>query len=330
MSGISKEERQFNLILTLIAYPHGIKRDDILSIVPGYHELFDRYAENKNAGVLKNFERDKKDIADLGIVIEKVDENEASGDNQNTRYFIRESEFDFPEDIKFSADELQLLKSAAMAWRDGSMNLASRKALTKLRSLGLPTNETYVGVAPSMSNTDITFDVLQSACNERALCTFQYLKPGDSTPRKRMVAPLAMSNIFGHWHVYTYDTHADDFRTFLTERIVSTPQVVAGTAAIPDADYGALLLAELEGRALVNFATLELTPGTDASARLIARYGALDTSNRVLVHFTDVEVLADELCEFGPNVTVLDNDTLVQALKKRFSAILELHGGAHE
>lgn len=327
MSGISKEERQFNLILTLIAYPHGIKRDDILSIVPGYHENFDRFAENKNAGVLKNFERDKKDIAELGIVIEKVDENEASGDNQNTRYFVRESEFDFPSDIKFSADELQILKSAAMAWRDGSMNLASRKAMTKLRSLGLPTDETYVGVAPSMSNTDTTFDALQSASNERSLCTFQYLKPGETTPKKRVVLPLALSNVFGHWHVYTYDTEAGDFRTFLTERIVSTPKVVAGSAVVPDLDYGAVLLAELDARALVNFATLELTPGTDASTRLIARYGALDTSNRVIVHFTDIQVLADELCEFGANVTVLDNEELAQALKQRFSRILELHGG---
>lgn len=330
MSGISKEERQFNLILTLIAYPHGIKRDDILSIVPGYHENFNRYAENKNAGVLKNFERDKKDIADLGIVIEKVDENEASGDNQNTRYFIRESEFDFPDHIKFSSDELQLLRSAAMAWRDGSMNLASRKALTKLRSLGLPTDETYVGVAPSMSNTDTTFDALQIACNERTLCTFQYLKPGSSKPQKRVVMPLALSNIFGHWHVYTYDTQADDFRTFLTERIVSTPQVVAGSAVVPEIDYSAVLMAELDDRARENHATLALTPNSDASTRLIARYGSLDASNSVVVHFTDTEVLADELCEFGSQVQVLDNEALAQALKRRFSQILEMHGGAHE
>jgi proteasome accessory factor B len=330
VSGISKEERQFNLILTLIAYPHGIKRDDILSIVPGYHESFDRYAENKNAGVLKNFERDKRDIAALGIVIEKVDENEASGDNQNTRYFIQESEFDFPEDVKFSSEELQLLKSAAMAWRDGSMNLESRKALIKLRSLGLPTDETYVGVAPSMSQIDTTFDVLQVACNDGSLCTFQYLKPGESTPQKRTVLPLTMSNVFGHWHVYTFDTLAEGFRTFLVERIVSTPVVVAGAASVPEADYGAVLLSELDALSLAHHATLALTPGSDASTRLVARYGALDTNDRLTVHFTDTDVLADELCEFGSNVEVLDNDALAEALRRRFAQIAELHGDPHE
>lgn len=326
MSTIGKEERQFNLILTLIAYPHGIKRDDLLSIVPGYQEDFDRFAEVKNAGVLRNFERDKVDIAALGITIQTTDENESLNDNQNTRYFIRESDYDFPEGVTFSQEEMSLLRSAAQAWRDGSMNLESRKALTKLRSLGFATDDRLVGVAPSMSRTDDAFDALHDAYVKQCKCSFLYLKPGEDKPAKRSVVPVALSDVFGQWHVYSYDLDRKAFRTFLLSRIVTTPVVIKGRLDVPAEDYSAVLAAELRALALNNQARLQLTPNTDAYSRLVARYGAADANDSVSVQFTDLNVFADELCEFGPHVTIHDNDELAEALASRLRLIASNHG----
>lgn len=326
MGAVSKEERQFNLIVTLIAYPHGLKRDDLLSIVPGYSDDFDRFAAEPQFGILKNFERDKADIAKLGIVIHRADENEATGDNQNTRYFIRQSEYQFPESVSFSPQELQLLKNAAEAWRTGSMNLESRKALTKLRSLGYATDDSLIGVAPEITRTNEVFDALEEACRARSHVSFIYAKPGAASAEKRTVVPLALVDVYGQWHMYAFDTVMSGFRTFLLSRIVGIPSTVRGEDLdIPDGDYVQFLRTELSQLTVSNVAVVIASPESDAATRLSARYGSPDSDGHISIAFTDLDVLADDLCEFGSSVAVVAPPELIQARRSRFELIRRQH-----
>ena len=54
----------------------------------------------------------------------------------------------------FSPDETTLLNLAAMVWREGSISGESRRAIIKLRSLGVTTTEPVLSYAPRVRVRD--------------------------------------------------------------------------------------------------------------------------------------------------------------------------------
>ncbi|MCU1636108.1 MAG: transcriptional regulator, partial [Cryobacterium sp.] len=47
----------------------------------------------------------------------------------------------------------------------------------------------------------------------------------------------------------------------------------------------------------------------------------------ISLHFTDLDVLADELASFGPEVLVLSPPELRSAVRHRLRKVTEVHGG---
>ncbi|MFP3416664.1 WYL domain-containing protein, partial [Bacillus sp. SIMBA_074] len=58
------------------------------------------------------------------------------------------------------------------------------------------------------------------ALERHVIVQFPYLKPGESTSRQRTVAPLALVQHQGRWHLQGIDHGAQGSRTFLLSRIV--------------------------------------------------------------------------------------------------------------
>ncbi len=328
MAELSKEERQFSLILTLISHRYGLLIDEILGSVPGYRDKYNPNNKTSLDSLKRQFERDKSDIRDLGIVIETLTLEYAWEDGHETRYRISESDYELPEDVTFSPAEFSLLRLAAEAWRDGSLSMESRHALTKLRSLGIPANDALVGVAPRINTSNDTFDVLEETLQRQGVARFLYLKPGEGAPTERTVAPLALTNRHGIWHMLGHDIDVHDQRTFLLSRMVSTPTKLPNRTFDGGAiDYSDQLENELSALELQNTAVLRVDPSSDAHIRLCAIYGPLNQASELELHFSDVNILADELTEFGDSVRALSPASLVEALQSRFGAIAHNHGG---
>ncbi|HNP16377.1 MAG TPA: WYL domain-containing protein, partial [Terrimesophilobacter sp.] len=133
------EERLFSLVLALLATDQGLTKGQILSTVQGYRQ---RFSPNRdNANLERQFERDKDDIRELGVPIETLEPLGQAGNNQNLRYRIPRGEYELPRDISFTAEETALLGLAAMVWREGSLSDESRRAIIKLKALGMETVE---------------------------------------------------------------------------------------------------------------------------------------------------------------------------------------------
>jgi proteasome accessory factor B len=323
------EERLFSLVLALLATETGLTKNEILSTVQGYRQRFD--AGGDNANLERQFERDKDDIRDLGVPLETVDSPGDAGNNQTLRYRIPRGAYQLPSDVRFTPEEMTLLDLAARVWREGSLSGESRRALLKLRSLGVAADEPTIGYAPRVRLRDAAFEPLDAALEKHLVVRFPYLKPGDQAAREREVIPLALVQYQGRWHL-SAEEYVDGGATagarkmFLLRRIVG-PVTTGGPAPERPGDHTAEAIAGLEDVWRRGVAEVEVTSDTDAATRLTNRRdterlgpGAPGT-HRLRVHFVDMAILADELAGFGPEVLVLDPPELRAAVLERLEVV---------
>ena len=317
---IPVEERLFSLVLALLATESGLTKNEILSTVQGYRQRYKPGGDNAN--LERQFERDKDDIRELGVPLETIDSPGDAGNNQLLRYRIPRGAYELPHDISFSRDETTLLNLAAMVWREGSLSGESRRALLKLRSLGVTADEPVIGYAPRLRLRDAAFEPLSAALEKNLVVRFAYLKPGEDEAREREVVPLALVQYQGRWHL-SAEEGSGDHKTFLLRRIVGP--VIAGKAApVRPGDHAAAALTGLEEVWERSVADVQVTSDSDAATRLANRrgterlprtLGAAD--ERLRLHFVDANILADELAGFGPEVLVLSPPELRAAVIAR-------------
>ncbi len=318
------EERLFSLVLALLATENGLTKNEILSTVQGYRQSFDHSGDNSN--LERKFERDKDDIRELGVPLETVQAPGDPGNNQNLRYRIPRGEYELPIDVSFSPEETTLLNLAAMVWREGSLSAESRRALLKLRSLGVSADEPVLGYAPRVRVRDAAFEPLSSALEKHAWVRFSYLKPGENDARVRIAKPLALIQHQGRWHLYAHDEEGVA-KTFLLRRIVSAIATTGKTFPPPQENESERALRELEAVWNSNTAFVEVAPGTDAETRLAKRRGTVVAQTGELeLHYSDVNIFADELASFGPEVLVVSPPDLRAAVIARLERTAADHG----
>lgn len=321
------EERLFSLVLALLATDSGLTKNEILSTVQGYRQRFTRSGDNAN--LERQFERDKDDIRDLGVPLETIESPAAPGSNHDLRYRIPRGEYELPADVRFSPEETTLLNLAAMVWREGSLSGESRRAILKLRGLGVTTTEPVVGYAPRVRVREATFDPLGTALEKRQVVQFAYLKPGEASARVRTVEPLALVQHQGRWHLYAREPESGTTKTFLLRRIVSAVSPAGRTFPPSPAGQSERALAELEEVWASHTAVVRVEPGTDAATRLGKRKGAVILpSGELRLNYSDVNIFADELAGHGPEATVLSPAELVTAVSTRLRRVAADHAGS--
>ena len=322
-SKIPVEERLFSLVLALLATENGLTKAEILSTVQGYRQRFSTSGDNAN--LERQFERDKDDIRDLGVPLETVGSLTTPGNNQNLRYRIPRGSYELPQDIAFSAEETALLGLAAMVWREGSISDESRRAIMKLKSFGDASDEPVLGYEPRLRIRDAAFEPLRTALERNTVVRFAYLKPGQAEATVRTVEPLALVQHQGRWHLHARETESGATRTFLLRRIVSQIATPGALFAPPLDDVAAAALAELDAVWDAHTATVETVPGSDADTRLRKRRGTVADDGRLTLHYSDLNIIADELTSFGPEVLVVSPPELVTAVLSRLRRLAADH-----
>lgn len=318
------EERLFSLVLALLATDHGLTKNQILSTVHGYSQ---RYSQNgNNANLERQFERDKDDIRELGVPLETIESPDQPGNNQNLRYRIPRGEYELPRDITFSAEETALLGLAAMVWREGSLSGESRRAIMKLKALDVQTIDPVLAYTPRLRVREHSFEPLSAAIDKHQVVQFSYLKPGDSEAMVRTVAPLALIQFQGRWHCTALEPESGQRRTFLLRRIISQVTTTGKTVPASNQDEAELGLRELNTVLSKHRAEIHVEPATDADTRLRKQRGASSTADGGLfLHYVDVDILADELAGYGPEIYVRSPPELVTAVRNRLSVIADAH-----
>ena len=323
---IPVEERLFSLVLALLATDVGLTKSEILSTVQGYRQRYDTAGDN--VALERQFERDKDDIRELGVPLETLDDPAASGNNQLLRYRIPRGSYELPLDISFSPEETALLTLAAMVWREGTLSGESRRALLKLRSLGGAASVPELEYAPRIRSRDAAFEPLRTALDRGVVVRFDYLKPGDAEPRRRELAPFALVQHQGRWVVAAVEPDTGSRKNFLLSRVVGPVQVTTRPFERPADATAESVLAGLEALRRSNTALVRVVEASDAEVRLSKRRGTEARGDDVLaVHYSDRQVLAEELSSFGPEVTVLEPQGLRDLVVARLRRLAADHAG---
>ncbi|MEO7348721.1 MAG: WYL domain-containing protein [Terrimesophilobacter sp.] len=324
---IPVEERLFSLVLALLATDQGLTKHQILSTVQGYAQRY--VAGGDNANLERQFERDKDDIRELGVPLETIESPGQAGNNQNLKYRIPRGLYELPEDIRFTAEESTLLSLAGMVWREGSMSGESRRAIIKLKSMDVKMIEPVLAYAPRIRVRDTSFEPLSAAIDKQQLVRFDYLKPGETDARARTVAPLALIQFQGRWHLTAVERGSGERRTFLLRRIVGQVTATGKSDHEPtsgEADRG---LHELQEVWESHTATVIVEPASDAETRLSKRRGTgLGEGGQLELHFVDLNIFADELAGYGPEVLVTAPPELVMAVRERLIMVASAHFSA--
>jgi proteasome accessory factor B len=213
-----------------------------------------------------------------------------------------------------------------MAWREGSLSAESRRALVKLRALGIAADEPMLGYAPRLRLRDASFEPLTQAIERHQVARFDYLKPGEDRARTREVIPLALVQYEGRWHLAAEELATGENKTFLLRRIVG--KITAGKPA-PErpGDHTANSLAGLDAVWERGIADVEVRAGSDAALRLAHRRGTEEVAPGILrTHYVDLAILADELASFGPEVLVIEPPALRAAVIERLQRTVTDHG----
>lgn len=324
---VPAEERLFSLVLALLQTDAGLTKSDILSTVQGYRQKFTLGGDNAN--LERQFERDKDDLRELGVPLETLESPGEPGNNQLSRYRIPREGYELPDDVRFTAEETALLGLAAMVWREGEFSAESSRALLKLKGLGTEASETVLSYVPRLRARDESFEPLRSAIDRHRRVTFDYIKPGQASPTARTVDPFALFLFQGRWHLYALDPETSTRKTFLLRRIVSKVAATGDEFTAPSGDLAAEGLAELLSLWGDRTATVRVQPGTDADTRLRKRRDTTVSGETFTLHFVDLALLADELCAYGPEVTVLDPPELAARVAHSLSVVAAAHAGVH-
>jgi proteasome accessory factor B len=323
-SQVKKEDRLFSLILALLSSREGLTKNQIMRTVRGYSDI---YTIDANDALDKMFERDKQELRSMGVVIDTIELPEELGQTHNIRYSISHRNFDLPEDFTVSPQELTLLNIAAKAWAEGSLSSDSRHALTKLNSLGLTPDTDLVGVAPRISTRDPAFEKITEALEHSQIVTFSYLKPGDEHSRERTVAPLAVLQWNGYWHMLAFDLDVEAERTFLLSRMVTIPQKIPQKSHdYPEANYAQRLLDELVALQDKASAVVSVSPETDAWIRLKDKATSI-SGEEMTFTFTDLYLFAQEIIPFGEQIKVVSPPELRDIMIENFRRMSSPVGG---
>lgn len=309
---IRPEDRLFHLILALLATHTGVSKEQILQSVRGYRE--DSESGVSKETLERRFERDKDILRDMGIPLETLVPADDEGNNRNTLYRIPKGKYDHPDDLQLSPQDIRLLNVAAAVWREGSLAQEARVAQMKLASHGLSVDEPLLGALPMITARDPALAALRLALAEKKQVRFSYLKPGERTATTRVVSPLAVVMHEGSWHVLSLEGKNAQQRTFLLRRIVSAVDTLDEPASEAEPATVSAMTDELDQLYGSQVAQVRVTPHSQAATILAHRPGTTIDGDVYSVHYTDVNVLADSLCEHGPEVVALSPPELIDAV----------------
>lgn len=311
MAGQTPAERLFTLTCCLLAAPKlGLSKQDIFNSVAGYNE-----ANNDDARD-KMFERDKVDLRNAGVQLEVIQIDEFAPE-LGSRYVISKGSFDWPAEFKLTSEQLGLAELAARAWNNQQFASPARMALARLKSRGLVEASRELSfLSPRLLARHAAFQPLAQAISEQQTVIFEYRAP-DANAEVREVNPLKLRLIEGEWVLLAQ--RQAELRNYLLRRITSRVRLTgASFNAVPDD------LIDAAEQDLVSF-----TQGNRAEIEVIEdseawwHFGAQST--KVSINFMDESLLAEDLLEYGSEITVISP----ASLSARVRSGLERAAGVH-
>lgn len=323
--GSDPSERLLNLTLALISTSIGLTKAELFSAIRDYrNDLTDGVSiESLN----RKFERDKKDLLKSGIQLKTRILDSDMDDNQETRYIIDPSGFQWPAGVKLNAKQLQLLQLASSVWRQASLSSDATRGLDRLRALGTATpSSDIIAFAPRIKTHSKAFVPLTNAVTEHRQVTFDYRRPDQSQSETRTVQPWRISHIENQWLVQGFDVTRGELRNFLLKRIVSEVNISDTVFEAPSQQQVDDHQAELDAHIAKNVAKLLVAKGSSAWFHFDMSAESESEQQVLEINYMDLALLADELRDYFGDFEVLEPQQLREAIRLGYERVVATHG----
>jgi len=239
LDAVPKFERLMNLVAFLLASGEPVPFSTIRKEVVGYNDLA------REDAVEKRFDRDKKELREIGIPVEYVANDERGQDG----YFISRDAY-FHHELSLTPDEaalLVLLGNAARGSND-AIHANLRSALLKM-AIDSPLQEE---VAEAISRRQVhafargkrdraaldNLDRLVRAVAVRKRVAFRYKAVSSTRAAERTVEPYGLGYREGEWYLVGRDLTREALRQFKLVRIQGRVRVPRGKKPDFDAPSG--------------------------------------------------------------------------------------------
>lgn len=312
----NRSERIVNLVIALLATDRPLTREQVRHAVEGY-------GNRSEDAFRRTFERDKKDLRDLGIEVVTAPVDTVFGDEVG--YRIPRQGFELPP-VQFSQAEADVLAMAAKVWRESVLDESTSSALVKLRAAGVePDTEAGPTTQLSAGVDDAAFAPLWRATLDATGVVFEY-----RGQRYRHVDPWQMVLRRGRWYLLGRDREVDEPRVFRLSRITSPVRTEGrpGAVARPPAEVVAEHLRRLEPPAGERVtARLRVDPGTRLAPLEVSPAHPGDhqadpgSAEVVEVSAAGIEELVTAVLRAGGHARVEGPDTVRQALADRIAQL---------
>ncbi|MDJ0320147.1 WYL domain-containing protein [Pseudarthrobacter sp. PS3-L1] len=328
----SRTERLLNLLMALLNTQTGLRRNELR------HSVYRQSSANE-ATFGRMFERDKNELRHFGFDVETVtDRGWHHDDPATTRYRIGKNSNTLP-DLHLTPEEWAVLRLSAQVWERASLGPAAAGAVRKVQASAAMTEQASGALLqPRIKPAGQSFDELVRAMHLRRPVSFGYAAQGSGHEKTRTVEPWGVGSRFGHWYLAGFDRDRQDLRFFRLSRLTTGVNLLATGTFDPPSDFNISVALAAFPELPQQEAILGMRPGTLQQLRRRAR-DAKDPqpdakeiddvgqagllSDRVAVPFSDIDVLAEELASYGPQVRVEAPRELRDAVLQRLRRAAE-------
>lgn len=294
-------------------------------------EQFPDYAQGNPESVRRKFERDKKTLAGLGIVLQYI---EGGGDRPEG--YVVDADATFMPEVSLSSADVALLGAAARAGledRSFPHKDALRLALAKLGASDLPTPRVLVhhGATQDESSERDHLETLASALSRHKRVHIQYTKPRGA-PTERDVDLYGVFLRRGIWYASGHDHHRGEVRLFRVSRITRS-KVNPARPEQPDyeipADYDLERETAIDPLLFAMHAPTKVRLRVDDDIAFMAErlWGERDDEGVIEIETTHMSYLVEEVLRLGKRAELLTPPEARAMVRDALARVLELHEG---
>jgi predicted DNA-binding transcriptional regulator YafY len=251
---MTKTERWLNLIAFLLDHHYPVAREELLGQVDDYADDWNSGNERRRESARRKFERDKKELRDLGVVLETTPVAVEHTDQPVEGYLLRARDFYLPyidvrthrqrsaghayglPSVTLEPEEVPVLRRAAervARLGDTGLGAAAKSALRKL-SFDRPELDTREGeralIAAARPGFDRDFATLLDAVRKRRAVTCHYYSIGRDDESLRTIEPYGMMLSWGRWYCVGRARDRNALRVFRVDRMRDVRALATGEA----------------------------------------------------------------------------------------------------
>jgi proteasome accessory factor B len=245
--------------------------------------------------------------------------------NDEAGYKIKQEKYQF-ELGDISSTDVSLLSLAAEAWQEASFGDVAQKALLKLRSIGIASDEISIpGSVHKLNDGGQDLSLITKAIAQNQILNFAYL---DSSMKSfaRRVVPIALSTRSGYWYLSGVDQEIQEIRTFRIDRIQGEVSASEGPRDF-ETPVGFDATKALSHSPTNDFAVIDVRVGKATSLRALAiSTKSLGEWDQIRVPIFNLDSMASLVLWHGQDTLVQEPNNLRELVIQHLEALVHNHG----